>query len=70
MPDITISVPTEAVPRIKEAWEASFQRLEGETDAQFFRRGVAELVKEQVRLYEHRKQLEGIEATTTDEVAM
>lgn len=66
MAQVTIEIPVGQVDRVRAAWEVMFTRLEGESDADFFKRGVAQLVKNTVLAYE--RQVAG-ESIVVDDVA-
>lgn len=54
MPAISINVPAGAVARVRDAWDATFTRLENETDTAFFQRVIALYVKKVVVKHEGR----------------
>lgn len=54
MPAVSINIPAGAVGRVRDAWEATFTREQGETDTAFFQRIIREYVKKVVVKHEGR----------------
>lgn len=54
MADITLTVPDALVPRVVAALEKEFPRLGGETNGQYAKRVIVEILKQKVVVIEER----------------